>query len=1183
MNDARSVTADRFGWIYVGDRSGLLRFDGTRWHRVYSGRSVLSLETNGQNCVYGLLEDGVGKWDIASSPTLRYTSFESPILEAGLKSAAAFRDLSRVGNRVYATKTEAIARMEVTPEGEDRVTVIRAAKVLPREYKFRRVREVQGRAMVQVERRSTPWSSRFGWLNDDGSVELLDYVKLVAPEGTDLTVLDFCATTPESSQLVVIAASASTRYVATFDGREYKFVGTWADWQPLEYCRFPLHIKRIAADRFIITARNDGAAIINTQGEELACILPEEIPGSSSSVHLGVQGRIWFPISTGVVRFHTQPSLRVWDLPQSALVNAIASFEGTLVAGTARGIYQSTLESPDRLPTDEFKYVGDSTIEVTRLRVINDRLFICQPNGLYYAENRGQVANPLHVPGTKIAHAFDVIEGTQQDEIIACYNGIGCTRTRFIDGKWQIVSQFLSGLSVWDVAKDSAGVYWFNCSDNLDRRTIQRVELGEPGSEKTKEFAVTGVPFTLGDRTFVFSHAGPAETLGANSPPVIREYDPQRDLFVESPSMAGLAQFRPPVRFHPALSRLSTSRLSNGDLIVSGGTSSLLRVSLDDSEKLSIKPILESISSSTLKGGIEGEAGVIWAGAANQILCRVPRNNSRSFGPAESPAPRVLLTRTALVGEREKNEQTDLASNPREWDESWNRAFSYDFTTKTLVIDFSVSAAFSGQKVFYQTRMIGIRDSWSEPTKRTHREYPALYGGDYTFQVRAILPDGTITPVSTCEIEVFPPWYATTAFKVCAALSVVLACSSLVWWRIRMHQRQVATLQREVTDRIEAEQQLQATQNALLKQERLRAFGELAASVAHDVNNALAPVAAFSELITIHDTASSEVRKMASHVNNAAKDAAGIIRRIQPLYWSVSNSQELVDLSALVEDFSASARAMIIDKRGSKSTIRIITDTHPVDLWCSAAEIREVLLNLLSNAIQAIDPGSSDGTIRLACSEENGQAIVSVSDNGSGMDETTLAACFSTFFSTREERGSGLGLSTSRAIVQSYGGRLSVESKLGEGTTFRFAIPTNQDARRKNVQIDEGPKVHPAPLHVLLVEDIATTRDAIASLLHALGHTVKQASDAEQAIEILDDSPEIKVVLTDYGLPGISGTDLSNHVHRLRPELRVILMTGHELPAMRELADAVIAKPVSLNNLRQALASEPAEPEKVKN
>jgi nitrogen-specific signal transduction histidine kinase/ActR/RegA family two-component response regulator len=387
-------------------------------------------------------------------------------------------------------------------------------------------------------------------------------------------------------------------------------------------------------------------------------------------------------------------------------------------------------------------------------------------------------------------------------------------------------------------------------------------------------------------------------------------------------------------------------------------------------------------------------------------------------------------------------------------------------------------------------------------------------------------------------------------------------------WRLWAHQVQVAKLKKEVADRIEAERQLKSTQRALLNQERMRAMGEMAAGVAHDVNNALAPISAFSELISIDKESPDRIRKMAALALKSSRDAAEIIRRIQPLYWGEKTNTDNVAVHTLIAEVVSSVQALNnTPSVEPQKKISLIKDVVPAHFCCSPTELREVLTNLLTNAVGAIEEA---GTIKVGCRVDEDQTVcIFVEDDGKGMNEATLKSCFSTFFSTKGRYGSGLGLSTSQAIITSYGGSISVKSEEGVGTRFDIRLPKLERAETPEESVPvEGDTTRE---HVLLVEDIESTQQAIASLITALGHDVTCVGSANEAIGALGQHHGFTIVLTDYGLPQQPGTELCRQVRTEHPMVCTILMTGNELPAMRELADGFLCKPVDLQALQKTI------------
>jgi CheY-like chemotaxis protein len=234
----------------------------------------------------------------------------------------------------------------------------------------------------------------------------------------------------------------------------------------------------------------------------------------------------------------------------------------------------------------------------------------------------------------------------------------------------------------------------------------------------------------------------------------------------------------------------------------------------------------------------------------------------------------------------------------------------------------------------------------------------------------------------------------------------------------------------------------------------------------------------------------------------------------------------------------------------------------------NSAELREVITNLVLNAVDAMPKG---GTITLRTQPVNDAVQIEVSDDGTGMTEEVRARCLQPFFSTKGERGTGLGLSMSFGIIRRHEGTIEIDTSRGRGTTFRISLPEYQRsaALSDDVRLTLG-----RVMRVLVVDDDSTARDVVAQYLRSDGHRVSLAKDGGEAMQHMI-SDQFDLLITDQGMPGMSGTQLGEAARRVDRKLPVILLTGFPFPADQEQTsvDLILKKPLARDELRGALQS----------
>ena len=388
--------------------------------------------------------------------------------------------------------------------------------------------------------------------------------------------------------------------------------------------------------------------------------------------------------------------------------------------------------------------------------------------------------------------------------------------------------------------------------------------------------------------------------------------------------------------------------------------------------------------------------------------------------------------------------------------------------------------------------------------------------------------------------------------------------------------------------------ELKATQSRIVQQERLRAVGEMASGIAHDFNNALTPILAYSDVVLAHPEVLDQREKVLGYMRalrTAAEDAQQVVSRLREFYRHREGVEvrRPIHLNEVVEQAIDLCRPKWRDQAmASGVTIRVDRDLQPVPLlFGDEHEVREALTNLILNAADAIiektegrtGEDAREGTItirtrQIVGGDQDRRAALSVTDTGIGMAETTRRSCLEPFYTTKGDRGTGLGLAMVYGIVQRHEGSIEIESVWGRGTTFTLLLP----AREPQLGQSETPahRETASPLHILVVDDEPLVRSATVVCLEAFGHTAVAADDGAEALDHLM-SERFDVVITDRAMPGMNGDQLARAIRKLVPQQPVILLTG--FGDMMESAgekpdgvDLVVSKPVSLAVLRKALA-----------
>lgn len=369
----------------------------------------------------------------------------------------------------------------------------------------------------------------------------------------------------------------------------------------------------------------------------------------------------------------------------------------------------------------------------------------------------------------------------------------------------------------------------------------------------------------------------------------------------------------------------------------------------------------------------------------------------------------------------------------------------------------------------------------------------------------------------------------------------------------------------------------------LVKAERMSTLGQMASGMAHDFNNILSAILGRTEHL-LHEVTDEGAKYELGIIHQAASDGAETIGRIQKFSRAISVlDSETVSIGEMVEDCIKLTQTRWKDEAERNGVA--ISIENKVDSNCltnaNASEIREIFLNLIVNALEAM-PGGGEIEIRSAGFDPQGRSIIEVVDSGTGMDAEVASRVFEPFFTRKAEGGTGLGLSIAYGIMTRLGGDIEVRSALGRGATFALHFPPATLATGSATLAEAAPEpVAPifdnrmAPLRILIVDDEPQVRGLFVEVLKEAGHAVADADCVATGMEIAADR-DFDILISDLSMPGRPGWDIVKFVKDRRSETRVILVTGWREDYSSEFlevrgVDLCLPKPVSLNTLFDAI------------
>ena len=400
-------------------------------------------------------------------------------------------------------------------------------------------------------------------------------------------------------------------------------------------------------------------------------------------------------------------------------------------------------------------------------------------------------------------------------------------------------------------------------------------------------------------------------------------------------------------------------------------------------------------------------------------------------------------------------------------------------------------------------------------------------------------------------------------------------------WHTAMEGGLIYGYGRDVTEQKIAAEALERTADALRQSQKMEAVGQLTGGIAHDFNNLLTGIIGSLEMMQrkAAQGRTADVERYVAAATTSANRAAALTQRLLAFARRQALDPRTVDANRLVRDMEDLIRRSI----GEAITFEMVT---AVGLWttrCDPNQLESAILNLAINARDAMAEGgrltieTGNATIDAAYVERHryaaaGQYVtVSVTDTGTGMAPDVIAKAFEPFFTTKPiGQGTGLGLSMVYGFTRQSNGFVNIYSEVGQGTTVRLYLPRDTAAVVEPVAEEAVEEVVRASGCVLVVEDEAAVRGLAVDLLAELGCRTIEAVDGPSAVAILQSDVAIDLLVTDVGLPGLNGRQVADAGRAVRPDLKILIMTGyaHNAAVGNGLLDPgmeIITKPFALD------------------
>ncbi|HWN96421.1 MAG TPA: ATP-binding protein [Methylomirabilota bacterium] len=379
--------------------------------------------------------------------------------------------------------------------------------------------------------------------------------------------------------------------------------------------------------------------------------------------------------------------------------------------------------------------------------------------------------------------------------------------------------------------------------------------------------------------------------------------------------------------------------------------------------------------------------------------------------------------------------------------------------------------------------------------------------------------------------------------------------------------------------------ELRRTHHVMVQQERLRALGQMASGIAHDINNALSPILTFTELLLKQETIPQTARKSLQHIRTAGEDIARLAAQMRDFYRRRTSLDELAEVNieeliGQVVDLTRPRWRDMAQRNGATILVETRVTPNLPPFQSEQTELRETLTNLVLNSVDALPQG---GTITISAdiqtTGKDRQLLLEVADSGTGMTEEVRKRCLEPFFSTKDYHGgSGLGLAMVYGVMQRHEGKIEIDSEPGQGTRVRLHFPIGVGVR--SAAAHRAKAAECPPLRILCIDDEPLLREMLDQLLKGSGHSVSLAATGKQGIDAFNqaraDHRPFDVVITDLGMPAMDGREVARKIKVQSPQTPVVLLTGWgtlvgEDATDASAFDAILSKPPRLGELMNAL------------
>ncbi|NIM78840.1 MAG: response regulator [Candidatus Aminicenantes bacterium] len=613
--------------------------------------------------------------------------------------------------------------------------------------------------------------------------------------------------------------------------------------------------------------------------------------------------------------------------------------------------------------------------------------------------------------------------------------------------------------------------------------------------------------------------------------------------------------------------------------------------------------------------GIEPNEGAIYKDKAGNIWLGTI-NGAIKFNPKEDK-PNTLEPATYITGLKLFHEKVDWSDDYHKSRTDFGLPLGVELSHNRnhLTFEFVGICLTVPGKVRYQVMLEGFDENWSPVSKDNHAIYSNLPPGEYAFKVKACNNDGLWNKKpAVYRFRIIPPFWKTWWFYLLVSIAVISSGYGFIKLRTRKLRKQKRILEQQVhlrtleleKEKAKVEQineeleqrveertrKLEIANKQLLRAQKMEAIGTLAAGVAHDLNNILAGIVSYPELMLLKIPQDDPLRKHALAIQHSGEKAAAIVQDLLTLARRSVEVTKVVNLNQVVGEFMESPELMKILSYQPEIEVEDRLDKDLKNMIGSTVHLSKALMNLVSNAAEAM-PGKGkiiistfntyfsqplDGYREVVAGD---YVALSVTDTGIGISEKDMTHIFEPFYTKKRmgKSGTGLGMTVVWGTVKDHNGYLTAKSEKGKGSAFTLYFPATQQKvikEKLHVSIDQ---LMGNGESILVVDDVEEQREITTLILKQLGYSVQAVSSGEAAIETVKTRPVNLLVLDMIMDPGISGLETYKRILNMYPRQKAIIVSGYSetkeaKEALQLGAGTYIKKPFGMEQIGRAVKDE---------